>query len=157
MHGLEPVEDWQSAWRNSSGCPNGGPRYGYERNTIPPGAADETGYRTPRLVKLPASIRHTADSGAVALACLPLEREPRQPVPCQPLPRAAIVRSHSPIGDRVQKPLPPSLAELLVSAALVGGVALCLHGFPLLRARSALLRSAGGSARRKLQLTREGC
>ncbi|MCC2627542.1 MAG: hypothetical protein K0S14_1192 [Thermomicrobiales bacterium] len=59
------------------------------------------------LSNLPASIRHTADSGAVALACLPLEREPRQPVPCQPLPRAAIVRSHSPIGDRVQNPCRP--------------------------------------------------
>jgi hypothetical protein len=44
---------------------------------IPPGAADEPGIETRVSSNLPASIRHTAESGAVALAWLPLEREPR--------------------------------------------------------------------------------
>jgi hypothetical protein len=44
---------------------------------IPPGAADETGIEPRVSSNLPASIRHTAESCAVALAWLPLEREPR--------------------------------------------------------------------------------
>ena len=67
-----------------------------------------------------------------------------------PLHRAAIVRSHSPNWRSSAKPLPLTLAEFLVSAALVGGVVLALHGFPLLRARSPFsarwwIRAAEGS------------
>ena len=62
-----------------------------------------------------------------------------------------------PIGDRVAKPLPLTLAEFLVSAALVGSVVLAPAWVPVATSAFALPGSAGGSARPKVQLTREGC
>ena len=62
------------------------------------------------LSNLAASIRHTAESGAVALACLPLERLPLEREPRWPVFRVShcieqpsCVRT-LPIGDRVQNP-----------------------------------------------------
>ena len=74
-----------------------------------------------------------------------------------PPPRAAIVRSHSPNWRSSAKPLPLTLAEFLVSAALVGSVVLAPAWVPVATGAFALLSSAGGSARPKVQLTREGC
>ena len=53
-------------------------------------------HRTHR-TNLPTSVRHTAESGAVALACLQLEREPCEPA-CRVSQRIEqpIARSHSP-------------------------------------------------------------
>jgi hypothetical protein len=62
-----------------------------------------------------------------------------------------------PIGDRVAKPLPLSLAEFLVVPLGSAVVVLCPAWVPVATGTFCLLRSAGGCARPEVQLTRKGC
>jgi hypothetical protein len=97
-------------------------------------------HRTHR-TNLPASVRHTAESGAVALACLQLEREPCEPA-CRVSQRIEqpIARSHSPNWRPSANPT-ALLGRIPCGAARVGGVVLCPEWVPVATGTFCLLRA----------------
>ena len=92
-------------------------------------------------------------SAAWALACLPPDRHVRRCVVSVSALSSPSCVSLSQLETEC-KPLPLSLAELVVSTALVGGRVLCPVTLPL--ARSALLRRAVGWSHRRFNSPAKG-